>query len=206
MNPIHRSAFVAMLVLGTVAPALPAQAPAFTLDRNHTQVMFRVRHMGVANVTGQFREFEGSFVLDTVNLANSSAQITIRTASVDTENERRDNHLRSPDFFAADSFPEITFRSTRVERGAGAGMYRMTGDLTMRGVTRPVTLDVEMTGIRTLTGQQGRQHVAGFMLTGRVNRFDYGLRWNNIIEGVGVVSDEVRLAIEAEARAPAPAS
>lgn len=202
-----RSALIAALAAVAAAPALAAQqAPQFSLDRNHTQVMFRVRHMGVANVTGQFREFEGSFVLDTVDLANSSAQITIRTASVDTENERRDNHLRSPDFFAADSFPEITFRSTRVERGAGAGMYRMTGDLTIRGTTRPVTLDVEMTGIRAITGQQGRQYVAGFMLTGRVNRFDYGLRWNNIIEGVGVVSDEVRLTIEAEARAPAPAS
>jgi polyisoprenoid-binding protein YceI len=206
MHRTIRAAYLAALAVAAIAPVLLAQAPQFTLDRNHTQIMFRARHMGVANVTGQFREFEGSFVLDTVTLANASAQITIRTASVDTENERRDNHLRSPDFFAADSFPEITFRSTRVERGSGPGIYRMTGDLTMRGVTRPVTLDVEMTGTRAITGQQGRQYVAGFMLTGRVNRFDYGLRWNNMIEGVGVVGEEIRITIEAEARAPAPAT
>lgn len=199
-----RTALPAALAVAAAAPALPAQAPQFTLDRNHTQVMFRVRHMGVANVTGKFREFEGGFVLDTVALANSSAQLTIRTASVDTENDRRDNHLRSPDFFAADSFPEITFRSTGVERGTAAGTYRLTGDLTIRGVTRPVTLDVETVGMRTVAGREGRQVVAGFVLTGRLNRFDYGLRWNTLVEGVLVVDEEVRLTIEVEARAPAP--
>jgi polyisoprenoid-binding protein YceI len=157
----------------------------------------------VAFVTGRFKEFEGTFALDTANLATASAQITIRTASVDTENERRDADLRSSNFFAADSFPEMTFRSTRVERGTGAGMYRMTGDLTIRGITRPITLDVEMAGMRTITGQQGRQTVAGFILTGRLNRFDYGLLWNRMVEGVGVVSDEVWITVEAEARAPA---
>jgi len=198
-----RVALSAALIAAAVAPALLAQAPQFSLDRNHTRVLFRVRHMGVAFVTGQFKEFSGGFVLDTVNPGNSSAQITIQTASVDTENERRDADLRSPNFFAADSFPQITFRSTRVERGPEPGTYRLTGDLTMRGITRPITLDVETVGMRTITGQQGRQIVAGFLLTGRLNRFDYGLRWNSLVEGVQVVADEVRLTIEAEARAPA---
>jgi len=199
-HPI-RIAVAAALTIATGAPALDAQAPQFTLDRNHTRVLFRVRHMGVAFVTGQFRDFAGGFTLDTVNVAASSAQLTIQAASVDTENERRDADLRSNNFFAADSFPQITFRSTRVERGADPGTYRMTGDLTMRGVTRPITLDVETVGMRTITTPQGRQAVAGFVLTGRVNRFDYGLRWNSLVEGVQVVADEVRITVEAEARA-----
>jgi polyisoprenoid-binding protein YceI len=204
MHPRIRPVLFAVLAAVTAAPALPAQqAPQFTLDRNHTRVLFRVRHMGVAFVTGQFKEFTGGFVLDTVNLANSSAQLTIQTASVDTENERRDNDLRSTNFFAADSFPQITFQSTRVERGTSPGTYRLTGDLTMRGVTRAITLEVETVGARTITGQQGRTHVMGLVLTGRLNRFDYGLRWNNMIEGVGVVGEEVRITVEAEARAPA---
>jgi polyisoprenoid-binding protein YceI len=203
MTPASRTLCVTAFALAAVARTLPAQAPRFTLDRNHTQVQFRVRHMGVAFVTGKFREFEGSFTLDTADLATASAQIAIRTASVDTENERRDADLRSSNFFAADSFPEITFRSSRVERGRDPGTYRMTGDLTIRGITRPITLDVELLGMRTITNAQGRQIVAGFQLTGRLNRFDYGLQWNRMVEGVTVVSDEVRITIEAEARAPA---
>jgi len=203
MRRPFRAVLIAALATSAIAPTLRAQAPQFTLDRNHTRVLFRVRHMGVAFVTGQFKEFTGGFTLDTANLANSSAELTIQTASVDTEHERRDADLRSPNFFAADSFPEITFRSTRVERGAEPGTYRMTGDLTIRGTTRPITLDVETVGMRTITGQQGRQIVAGFVLTGRLNRFDYGLRWNSMVEGVSVVADEVRLTIEAEAGAPA---
>jgi polyisoprenoid-binding protein YceI len=166
-------------------------------------VTFRVRHLGVAWVSGEFREFTGSFTFDTTNLAAASARLTIQTASVDTENERRDNHLRSPDFFAADSFPQITFQSRNVERGTAPGMYRLVGDLTIRGITRPITLDVEVTGMRTIQGQQGRTVVAGFSLSGRVNRFDYGLRWNNVIEGTYVVADEVRIQVDIEARRPA---
>ncbi len=203
MRLLHRGLLAATMAFGAGTTALSAQAPQFTLDRNHTRVLFRVRHMGVAFVTGQFKEFTGGFTLDTANLANSSAELTIQTTSVDTENERRDNDLRSPNFFAADSFPQITFRGTRVERGAEPGTYRLTGDLTIRGTTRPITLDVETVGMRTIAGQQGRMHVAGFVLTGRLNRSDYGLRWNAMVEGVGVVSEEVRITVEVEARAPA---
>jgi polyisoprenoid-binding protein YceI len=196
----------AALALALLAPAaadpVAAQALNFSIDRAHTQVMFRVRHLGVAWVTGRFTQYEGSFVLDTVNVANSSATLTIQTASVNTNNERRDADLRSNNFFAADSFPEITFRSTRAERGSAPGTYRLTGDLTMRGTTRPITLEVETTGMRESAGQRGRQLLAGFVLTGRLNRHDYGLRWNNLVEGVSVVGEEVRLTIEVEARAP----
>jgi polyisoprenoid-binding protein YceI len=197
-----RAALVAALFLPAAAP-LAAQAPVFTIDRAHTQVLFRVRHMGVAYVTGKFREFEGSFAFDSTNLAASSARLAIRTASVDTENDRRDTHLRSPDFFAADSFPEITFLSRQVERGRAPGTYRVTGDLTIRGITRPITLDAELVGMRVVPGQQGSAIVAGWVLTGSVNRHDYGLRWNRLIEGVNVVGDDVRITVEVEARAPA---
>jgi polyisoprenoid-binding protein YceI len=202
-----RHLLAAAVLAATLVPAAPAaaQSPAqgWTIDRAHSQVTFRVRHMGVAWVNGEFKEFTGSFSFDTTNLAAAAAQLTIQTASIDTENERRDNHLRSPDFFAADSFPQITFQSRRVERGSGPGMYRLVGDLTIRGVTRPVTLDVEVGGMRVVQGREGRSVVAGFSLSGRVNRLDYGLRWNNIVEGVNVVADEVRIQVDVEARRPA---
>ena len=199
---LSAAALAALCASFGAAPA-GGQVPTFTIDRDHTKVMFRVRHLGVAWVTGQFREFEGSFTFDSANLAAAGARLTIRTASIDTEVERRDNHLRSPDFFAADSFPEITFASRSVERGATPGTYRMTGDLTIRGISRPIALDVELIGMRTVAGQQGRSVVAGFVLTGRVSRFDYGLRWNNVLEGEWIVAEEVRIVVEVEARAPA---
>jgi polyisoprenoid-binding protein YceI len=203
ISPAARIPALGFVLAAAIAPALAAQAapPTFRIDPAHTQVMFRVRHLGVAWVTGKFREFTGSFVLDSVDLARSSATMTIRTASVDTENERRDNDLRSPNFFAADSFPEITFRSTSVERGTEPGTYRMHGELTIRRATRPITLDVEQIGVRTMSGRDGPVALAGFVLTGRINRFDYGLTWNRLIEGVNVVGEEVRITVEVEARA-----
>lgn len=197
-----RAALLTTLMAPALAGRASAQALNFSIDPNHTQVMFRVRHLGISWVTGRFATYTGAFVFDSTNLAGSSAQLTIQTASVTTENERRDNHLRSPDFFAADSFPQITFQSTRVERGTSPGTYRITGDLTIRGITRPITLDAELTGIRVATSQRGRQALAGFLLTGRVNRFEYGLRWNNLTEGINIVGDEVRITVEVEARAP----
>ncbi|MCC7052630.1 MAG: YceI family protein [Gemmatimonadaceae bacterium] len=182
------------------AAGTTAFAPVtFTIDAAHSNVVFKVRHLGLSTVTGRFGSFEGSFQLDPATGAASSASLSINVASVSTDNERRDGHLKSPDFFAADSFPKITFTSTSIQK-VGA-KYKVNGNLTMRGVTRPVTLDAEVAGTRSTP--QG--WLAGVSMTGTVKRKDFGLMWDRVTEGVAVVSDDVQIAIDVEAKSAAPA-
>ena len=185
---------------GSVA-ALPAGLVEYEVDPSHTQVLFKVRHMGVSTVTGRFNRFAGTFAYDPANPAASWVTATIDAASIDTDNDRRDNHLRSADFFAADSHPTLTFQSTRVEP-AGEGRLRVAGDLSIRGVTRPVVLDVTLEG--AVLGQGGRP-ITGWTAETTIDRMDYGLRWNRLTEAGGwVVADEVRILLEVEARAAQP--
>jgi polyisoprenoid-binding protein YceI len=170
----------------TVAPG----ASTWQIDKSHSELTFRIRHL-VSRVRGQFDDWSGSLVADPGNLAGSSVQVAIRTASINTNHERRDNHLRSGDFFDAPNHPEISFRSNRVEMN-GENL-RIHGNLTMRGVTRPVVLEGRYLGI-TRDGQ-GRQRM-GFEAETRVNRQDFGVSWNNVAEGGGVVlGDEVTISI-----------
>ncbi|HYO47250.1 MAG TPA: YceI family protein [Gemmatimonadota bacterium] len=209
MNPLR--SFVPALALaaaGLVSLALSAdpagaQAPLpdglveYEVDPVHTQVMFKVRHMGVSTVTGEFNRFAATFAYDPADLASSWVTATIDAASIDTDNDRRDNHLRSPDFFAADSFPNLTFQSTSVEEVEG-GRLRVSGDLSIRGVTKPVVLDVVLGGA---TMGQGGQPIIGWTAETTVNRKDYGLMWNRLTEAGGwVVGDEVRIVLEVEAQ------
>lgn len=207
MNPIR--SLVPCLTLAACAALmgrptpLAAQAPLpdglveYEVDTSHTQVMFKVRHMGVSTVTGKFNRFAATFAYDAADPTASWVTATIDTASIDTENERRDNHLRSADFFAADSFPNLTFKSTRVEE-VGEGRLRVAGDLSIRGVTKPVVLDVTLDG--ATVGQGGRP-ITGWTAETTINRKDYGLAWNRLTEAGGwVVGDEVRIVLEVEAR------
>lgn len=173
---------------------------AWQLDAAHTQIAFAVKHMMVSTVRGQFKNFSGTLELDEQHPERSRVEITIDPTSIDTSDERRDGHLRTADFFEVEKHPEIRFASTRVER-AGEDEYRVTGDLSMRGVTRPVTLDVTLEGqSRDMQGQRR----AGFSLRGAINRKDYGLTWNVALEQGGVlVSDKVQLVIDAEVFEPA---
>jgi polyisoprenoid-binding protein YceI len=171
------------------APAAP-QVASWRIDTSHSELSFRIRHL-VSRVRGSFNEWSGTIVADPGNLAGGSVQVAIRTASIDTRHERRDNHLRSADFFDAETHPEITFRSTRVE-GGGENL-RVHGNLTMRGVTRPVVLEGRFLG--TTRDAQGRERI-GFEAETRVNRHDFGVSWNNLAEGGGVVlGDEVTISI-----------
>ena len=186
---------------------LRAQAPMpdglveYEVDPSHTQVMFKVRHMGVSTVTGKFNRFAATFAYDPENPSASWVTATIDAASIDTDNERRDNHLRSPDFFAADSYPNLTFQSTGVEQ-VEDGRLRVAGDLSIRGVTRPVVLDVVLEG--ATVGSEGRP-IVGWTAETTVDRQDYGLRWNRLTEAGGwVVGDEVRIVLEVEARGIEP--
>jgi polyisoprenoid-binding protein YceI len=182
-----------------VAAAAPVAMTQFTIDAAHSTIMFRVKHLGISTVTGRFGKFSGGFQMDPANGQVSGATLAIETASVNTDNERRDGHLRSADFFAADSFPQITFTSTRVTKQSGV-KYKVDGNLTMRGVTRPVTLDAELGGPRNTP--QG--WLAAANLTGTVKRKEFGLMWDRVTEGISAVGDDITLIIEVEAKSPAP--
>lgn len=185
-----------------VATTTAAPSDAFVLDVSHTNVQFRVKHLGINTVTGRFDRFSGSFTWDSTAPALGSVDVTIDAASVDTDIERRDNHLRSSDFFFVDSFPTITFRSTNVRRVEG-NRFRVLGDLTIRGVTKPVVLDAELTGLLRL---KSGAEVAAVSARTTINRFDYGLAWNRLTEGVANVAPEVEIVLNIEARKAAPAA
>ncbi|HET8713958.1 MAG TPA: YceI family protein [Gemmatimonadales bacterium] len=188
-----------LLALLQAAPAAPSPAPPaptykWSADPSHSAVGFRVRHLGIAWVNGTFRKWTAELSYDPANPENAAVIATIQAASIDTGNERRDNDLRSADYLATDTFPEITFVSREVER-AGEGRLRITGDLTMRGVTRPVVLEADVGGI--LATARGRR--TAFTATTTIKRQDFGVVFNRIVEGAQVVGDDVRITIDFEA-------
>ena len=161
-------------------------------DSAHADLQFSAKHMMVTTVRGKFADVTGSVTLDEADPAASSGSFTVRAASLTTSNEQRDGHLRSADFFDAETHPEITFVSTTITPTRGND-YRVTGDLTIRGVTRPATFDVEFLGL--YQGFEGRR--AGFHATTRLNREDWGLTWNVTLETGGwLVGKEVKLEID----------
>ncbi|MFP5376268.1 MAG: YceI family protein [Acidimicrobiia bacterium] len=168
----------------------------YAIDPTHSRIGFVARHAMVTKVRGSFNEFEGSGYLDAENPANSHLALTIRAASIDTRNADRDGHLRSSDFFDMENHPEITFASTAVEQ-LDADNFRVTGDLTIKGVTRPVTVDFQYTG--TAVDPFGNARV-GFEGRTTVNRKDWGVNWNAALEAGGVlVSEKVTLEFEVSA-------
>jgi polyisoprenoid-binding protein YceI len=161
-------------------------------DPAHADVQFSAKHMMVTTVRGKFADVDGSMILDEADPAASSGSFAVRAASLTTGNEQRDGHLRSPDFFDAETHPDITFVSTVVAPKRGND-FAVTGDLTIRGMTRPVTFDVEFLGL--YQGFQGRR--AGFHATTKLNREDWGLTWNVTLETGGwLVGKEIRLEID----------
>jgi polyisoprenoid-binding protein YceI len=166
------------------------------IDTVHSGINFTVRHMVVSKVRGRFGKFSGELSVDARDdddLTRSSVSVAIEAASIDTGNAQRDGHLRSPDFLNAEAFPELRFRSTRIEK-RGKDRYTVTGDLTIRDVTREVALDVEYGG--RAKDPWGNQRV-GFVATASLDRKDFGLRWNQALETGGVVIGE-RVDIELE--------
>jgi len=204
--PFASLLLVPALLLGgasTPAPAVaPVPAPAagsapvtWNIDVTHSELTFRIRHL-VSRVNGTFGSWKGTIVADPASLAGGSVNVEIQTASIDTRNERRDTHLRSADFFDAPNHPTITFRSTRVQALRG-GALKIHGNLTIRGVTRPVVLDGRMLEVG---GAPGRRRI-GFEASTRINRMDYGVSWNRAAEGGGVtLGDDVDITIAVEAQ------
>lgn len=168
---------------------------SWQLDTAHTQIQFSVRHMMISKVRGEFQKVSGSVNLDESNPANTSLEISIDVNSVSTRDAQRDGHLKSPDFFNAEAYPVMTFKSTGV-KVTGSNTAVLTGDLTIRDVTKPVSLDVEFSGFaKSPRGSTS----AGFTASGKLNREDFGLTWNVALETGGVlVGKDIELNIEAE--------
>lgn len=165
------------------------------IDASHTRANFTVRHMMISNVNGFFDKVSGSVDFNEAEPAKSSVNVQIDAASLETRDERRDGHLKSPDFLDVATYPHISFKSTHVDV-TGANTGRVTGDLTIRDVTKPVVLEVEFNGkAKSPWGSTS----AGFTATTKINRKDWGLNWNVALETGGVlVGDEVKISIEAE--------
>lgn len=184
-----------LITLASVLVASTAFAQTWTIDKTHSYVGFKVNHLVVSKVKGQFSEFSGAISnFDGKDLSKASVEVSIDPRTIDTQNEKRDQHLRSSDFFAADSIPEMKFKSTKIIPGSG-NKFQVIGDLTMRGVTKPVTLDAEFNG--AIAGMRGQ--TAGFSAVGKINRQDWGVSWSRALDNGGlVVSDEVELNLEVE--------
>lgn len=197
---IKRFASAFALVLAT-APIFAADT--FNIDKNHSETTFQVKHL-ISKVTGKFDDFAGAISLDEKNPSASSVEFTVKTASIDTGVADRDKHLRSADFFDAEKNPEITFKSTGVKATDKKNLYNVTGDLTMRGVTKRVLLPVQFLGYAKDPWGNTR---AGFAVSTTVNRKDYGINWNKALdEGGYLLSDDVDININIEAVKAKPAA
>ena len=180
----------------TTTTASSTLTGTYAVDPSHSRIGFVARHAMVTKVRGSFNEFEGTGYFDAENPANSSLQLTIQAASIDTRNADRDGHLKSNDFFDMENYPSITFVSTAVEQ-VDADSYRVTGDLTIKGITKPVTIDFDYAG--TAVDPFGNTRIG---LEGKttVNRKDWGVNWNAALEAGGVlVSEKVTLEFEVSA-------
>jgi polyisoprenoid-binding protein YceI len=185
----------AVLAAALVAASPALAADTYQFDKAHTTVGFQVRHI-VTNVGGKFQDFSGTIKVDRVKPESSSVEFTIQAASISTNEPKRDEHLKSPDFFDVANQPTITFKSTSV-KPSGKDAYEVTGDLTMRGVTKAITLPVTFLG----EGKDpwGNEKM-GFELQTTLNRKDYGISWNKALDQGGfLVGDEVKVQISVEA-------
>ncbi len=200
---------VSLVLLGlslALAPPLAAQATqgqpaaaidptAWRIDKSHSELTFQIRHF-MGRVRGTFRDWSGTInVADPARWENGSVDVAIQAASIFTDHEKRDEDLRSGNFFAADSFPVISFKSTRIDRAGDAA--KIHGNLTMRGVTRPVVLEGRFLGLSQFPNNFER---VGFEATTTINRLDYGVSWNRLVEGAGMtLGDEVKIDVTIEA-------
>ncbi|GAA4501261.1 YceI family protein [Hymenobacter ginsengisoli] len=167
----------------------------WTLDPMHSEVQFKIKHLVISTVTGSFKTFQGSAQSEGDDFENAQIEFSLDVNSVDTNQEQRDQHLKAEDFFNAAQYPQIKFQSTSFTKTGGSD-YKLVGDLTIKDITKPVTLDVEYGG--TAVDFYGNTK-AGFEVTGKINRKDYGLSWGGITEaGAIVLGDDVKLIINVQ--------
>jgi len=176
-------------------PPAPATKTTWKLDPAHTLVEFSAKHLMITTVKGRITDIEGTIHSDEKNPQNSAVEAVLKAARLDTRTDQRDHHLRSVDFLDVEKFPEIKFRSTRIE--GSKERFKLTGDLTIRDVTKPITLDVEFEG--TTRDPWGGERV-GFSAKGKIDRRDFGLTWNQALETGGVVvGNDIKINLEVEA-------
>ena len=181
--------------MSTAAATATPTRTTWNIDPTHSQVEFAVRHLMISTVRGRFADVKGTVVTDESDPSKAEVDVVIGVNSIDTREPQRDAHLKSADFFDAEAFPAITFKSTRVIGGRG-DRFELVGDLTIHGVTREVTLDVTSEG-RAKDPWGGER--AGYSATTRINRRDFGLTWNQALETGGfVVGDEIKISLDLE--------
>lgn len=182
--------FCLLMLIGMAGMSqLADAADTYEVDASHSMIIFRAKHMGVSYNYGRFNEFSGNLAVDETDAANSTIELEVKAASVDTGNEKRDQHLRSPDFFNAKQFPVITFKSTEVKK-VDEDTLEVTGDLGLHGVKKSVTVEVAITGKGK--NQQGTALI-GFETTFTIKRSEFGMDY-----GIGAVSDDIRITVSVE--------
>ena len=191
-----RVAVVAAVAFASLVPSgVRAAAETYEIDPAHTSVQFSIRHLMISNVRGEFTKLSGKATGDVANPTAASVEATIDATSIDTRNEKRDEHLRSPDFLDTAKFPAMTFKSTKVEKAGDA--WKLHGDLTLHGVTKPVVLDV--TNVTPPTKDPWGNTRIGAQATTKINRRDFGIAFNKTLDGGGVlVGDEISITIDVE--------
>jgi polyisoprenoid-binding protein YceI len=189
--------FASLAILALAASAAVAAPETFTFDKAHSLVGFRIRHF-VSKVEGRFKDYEGVITLDRQNPAASKVDLTIQAASIDTGNDNRDKDLKSANFFDVEKFPTITFKSTKVNP-KGSDSYDVTGDFTMHGVTKSITIPVKHGGF----AKAGKVEKAGFEVNFNLNRRDYGITWNRTVDQGGLMlGEDVEINVQVEANKP----
>ncbi|KUO59788.1 hypothetical protein APF79_08685 [bacterium BRH_c32] len=190
MKNIYALLFMAIFTFASVT--ITTAQTKWNVDKSHSKVGFSVSHMVITDVEGNFKDFDATVTTTGEDFSTAKIDFTAKTASVYTENEKRDNHLRSDDFFNAEKYPTLTFKSKSLKK-VSDNKYKLTGDLTMREVTKEVVLDVKFNGIvKDMSGNTR----AGFKITGELNRMDYGLKFNALLgTGDAVVGNTVELDI-----------
>lgn len=202
---MRKSLSLSLAVVATAALVGIASAETYSVDTAHSDVAFKVRHMGISNVTGKFEKFGGTFSVDPKNIKATTGNLTIDVGSINTSNGKRDGHLKGEDFFDAAKHPEIKFVSKSVKDiNEKDSSCTLVGDLTMRGVTKEIGLKVKGGGI--MVDPWGNERAA-FTAHGKINRFDYGLKWNKTVEAGGlVVGQDVELNLAFEGVRPLAAA
>jgi len=186
---------LALFILITLALTAPAQAAEYTIDTEHSKVIFTVTHLGISKVSGEFQKFSGSFDFDAANIEASTTNASIDASSINTSVVKRDEHLKSPDFLDAVQFPEITFASKKITP-VSEKEFKVGGDLTIHGVTQPVELNVKLGG--TVKDPWGNERAA-FTASTVIDRRQFGVVWNKTLETGGlVVSNDVEIKLEIE--------
>ena len=187
--------FIVVIAAITTLMAAGATAQVWNFDKNHSYIGFTAKHMVITTVPGKFEDYTGQINFDGKDFTTGSAEVTIQAASINTDSEKRDNHLRSSDFFDVAKYPTITFKSTKIERTEGNN-FNMTGDLTIKGITKPVTLACTLNGL--ITDPYGNTR-AGFTATGMIKRHDFNIAWDNKLkDGTFIVGEDILLDIQAE--------